>query len=265
MDYTTTIRLRKGIYHEKVVIPAWLANVEIIGEGADSTIITHDDHATLHDMGTFRTYTMRIDGSNITLRNITIANTAGRVGQAVALHTEGDRIALYNCHLKGNQDTFYTGGEGQRIYLQECYIEGTTDFIFGSATAWFERCTLHSLSNSYITAASTPAHIPFGYIFNQCHLTAAPDVTKVYLGRPWRPYASTLFINCTMGNHVRPVGWHNWRNPDNELTARYGEYGTTGCTTDQRASWARILTTEEVASITPKLIFTHNSIWEKFQ
>lgn len=251
----------KGIYHEKITIPAWLANIEIIGENPDSTIITWDDNASRNNMGTFRTHTMRIDGNNITLRNLTIANTAGPGSQAVALHTQGDKIQLHNCRLTGNQDTFYTGGEGNRIYLKNCHIEGTTDFIFGAATAWFEQCTIHCLANSYITAASTPASIPFGYIFNHCRITAAQGITKVYLGRPWRPHAATTFLNCHMGSFIHPAGWHNWRNPANEHTARYKEHGTTGCDTKQRARWAKKLTPEEADSITIQKAFSIHTNW----
>ena len=261
MDYTVTVRVLKGIYREKVLVPAWLTHVEIVGEDPDSTVITWDDYAAKDNMTTFRTYTMRIDGNDITLRNLTIANTAGRVGQAVALHTEGDRIRIVGCRLLGNQDTFYTGGEGRRLYVEDCYIEGTTDYIFGAATVWFERCTLHSLSNSYITAASTPASIPYGYVFNRCTLTAAPGVPKVYLGRPWRPHASTYFLHCTMGRHIRPQGWHNWRNPANEKTARYGEYATVGCDTDGRVKWARQLSPAEAKQITPSAIFAYGVSW----
>ena len=262
MDYTVTVKLLKGIYHEKVLLPAWLCHVEIVGEDADSTIIEWGDYASLDNMGTFRTHTMRIDGNDITLRNLTITNTAGEVGQAVALHTEGDRIRLYNCRLIGNQDTFYTGGEGNKLYVEKCHIEGTTDFIFGGATVWFENCTLHSKKNSYITAASTPAHIRYGYVFNNCRLTAADGVTKVYLGRPWRPYAATIFMNCTMGNHIRPAGWHNWNNESNEHTARYGEYNTTGCSTGLRVAWSHIYSDTEASLITPQMVFSQCTSWE---
>lgn len=106
--------------------------------------------------------------------------------------------------------------KGTRLCFLNCYIEGTTDFIFGPSTALFHNCTIHSKANSYITAASTPKDIEVGYVFKNCKLTAAPDVDKVYLGRPWRPYAATVFINCEMGKHICPAGWDNWRNPENE-------------------------------------------------
>lgn len=247
MDYRVTVFIKNGTYKEKVVIPSWIENVDFVGESAENTVITHDDHANINNMGTFRTYTVKVEGSHITFRNLTIENNAPRLGQAVALHTEGDCLTFVGCRFLGNQDTVYTGAAGTRLYFLNCYIEGTTDFIFGPSTALFEGCVIHSKANSYITAASTPAAIRVGYVFKACKLTADADVSKVYLGRPWRPYAATVFIDCEMGGHIRPEGWHNWRNPANEQTARYAEYGSTGdgASTEARVPWARQLTPEE--------------------
>ena len=146
MDYTVTIYIKNGIYKEKLVIPSWVKNVQLVGESAEKTIITYDDHANIRlegrevMMGTFRTYTVKVEGNDITFKNITIENNAPRKGQAVALHTEGDRLKFINCRILGNQDTVYTGVAGTRLYFADCYIEGTTDFIFGPSTAWFENC-----------------------------------------------------------------------------------------------------------------------------
>ncbi|MBM6991970.1 MAG: pectin esterase [Prevotella sp.] len=269
MEYHKVIFVKKGIYKEKLIIPSWLTNIEICGEDRDHTIITYDDHAnikredTQKPMGTFRTYTLKIEGNDITLKNITIENNAARLGQAVALHTEGDRLVFINCRFLGNQDTVYTGVGGTRLYFKDCYIEGTTDFIFGPSTAWFERCTIFSKINSYITAASTPADQPYGYIFSHCHLTAAPEATQVYLGRPWRPYGYTLFIYCDMGPQIRPEGWFNWNNTDNEKTARYYEYGNTGegAKTIQRVDWSHQLTKKQASSITLSNVFRQRTEW----
>lgn len=249
MDYKVTVLVRKGVYKEKVVLPSWLENVEFIGEEVENTVITYDDHANINKMGTFRTYTLKVEGSSITFRNLTIENNAARLGQAVALHTEGDRLVFINCRFLGNQDTIYTGAKGTRLYFQDCYIEGTTDFIFGPSTALFRACIIHSKANSYITAASTPKDIEVGYVFKDCKLTAAPGVDKVYLGRPWRPYAATVFLNCELGRHICPAGWDNWRNPGNEKTARYAEYGNTGegAGNPNRVKWARQLTKKDAA------------------
>ena len=151
MDYTVTIYIKDGLYKEKLVIPSWGKNVQLVGESAEGTIITYDDHANIDKMGTFRTYTVKVEGNDITFKNLTIENNAAPLGQAVALHTEGDRLMFIHCRLLGNQDTIYTGREGTRLLFTDCYIEGTTDFIFGPATALFERCTIHSKRNSYIT------------------------------------------------------------------------------------------------------------------
>lgn len=270
MDYHKVIFVKKGVYKEKVILPSWMTNLEILGENRDSTIITYDDHAnkfipgTENKLGTFRTYTVKVEGHDITFKNITIENNAPRKGQAVALHTEGDRLLFINCRILGNQDTVYTGLAGTRLYFKDCYIEGTTDFIFGPSTAWFEGCTIYSKINSYVTAASTPADIKYGYVFNYCRLTAAPEVNKVFLGRPWRPYAHTLFMNCELGDHIASEGWHNWGKVSNEQTARYEEYNNTGAGANptERVAWSRHLTAEEVSEITPSKVFHFDSTWD---
>ena len=263
MDYTVTIYIKKGVYKEKVVIPSWVKNVVFVGEDTNNTIITYDDHANINKMGTFRTYSVKVEGNNITFKNLTIENNAEQLGQAVALHTEGDKLAFINCRFLGNQDTIYTGAEGTRLLFADCYIEGTTDFIFGPSTALFERCTIYSKRNSYVTAASTPKDIKFGYVFKECKLTAAPEVTKVYLGRPWRPYAATIFMNCELGKHILSVGWHNWNNTENEKTVRYAEYMNTGegASTQSRATWSKQLKKKEAAEYTTENIFKRNDDW----
>ncbi|MBQ1583154.1 MAG: pectin esterase, partial [Prevotella sp.] len=269
MDYHKVIFVKKGIYKEKLIIPSWLTNIEICGEDRDQTIITYDDHANIKlptngkPMGTFRTYTLKIEGNDITLKNITIENNSARLGQAVALHTEGDRLLFINCRFLGHQDTIYTGVGGTRLYFKDCYIEGTTDFIFGPSIAWFENCIIKSKANSYVTAASTPADQTYGYVFNRCKLIADEGIDKVFLGRPWRPYAYTLFMNCELGKHIRPEGWHNWGKKDNEQTARYLEYNNTGDGADKanRVAWSKQLTKKEAQKITPEVVFNQETKW----
>lgn len=265
MDYTVTIYIKKGTYKEKLIIPSWLKNVQLVGEDAENTVITYDDHANINKMGTFRTYTVKVQGNAITFKNLTIENNAAPLGQAVALHTEGDKLMFVDCRFLGNQDTVYTGSEGTRLLFTNCYIEGTTDFIFGPSTALFENCEIHSKRDSYITAASTPKEIEFGYIFKNCKLTADRNIKKVYLGRPWRPYGATAFINCEFGSHIRPEGWHNWKNPENEKTARYAEFGNTGegAKTEGRVKWAKHLSKKEVERYNDlRTIFRLCNDWE---
>ena len=276
MEYHKVIYVKKGIYKEKLVIPQWLTNIEICGEDRDQTIITWDDHANIkadispltsnlspQKIGTFRTFTLKIQGSKITLKNITIENNSARLGQAVALHTEGDRLTFVNCRFLGHQDTIYTGNAKTRLYFKDCYIEGTTDFIFGPSTAWFEHCQIFCKANSYITAASTPQDVPYGYIFNNCSICCDQGVDKVYLGRPWRDYGYTLFMNCQLPRQIRPEGWHQWR-PEAVKTARYLEYNNTGEGADvsKRVPWSRLLTKKEASKITLEAVFAINDVWE---
>ena len=263
MDYTVTIYVKNGVYKEKVIVPSWVENIDIIGEDRDKTIITYDDHANINKMGTFRTYTVKVEGSDITFKNLTIENNAAQLGQAVALHTEGDRLKFINCRILGNQDTIYTGAKFTRLYFKDCYIDGTTDFIFGPSTALFEDCIIHSKRNSYVTAASTPKEAKYGYVFKHCKLTAEPGVDKVYLGRPWRPYAYTLFIECELGKHIVSAGWHNWGKQSNEETARYMEYKNTGegANASERVAWSKQLIKKEAEAVTVDAIFRTQSNW----
>lgn len=262
----TTIFVKNGVYEEKIRIPANKCDITIIGEDAEKTIITWADYAAKDNMGTFKTWTVRIDGDGIRMENITIQNTAGKVGQAVALHVEGDKCEFVNCKLLGNQDTLFTGTGGNREYFRNCHIEGTTDFIFGPATVWFEKCNILCKANSYITAASTPSESTYGYIFNKCIIRATADVDKLYLGRPWRAFAYTLFANCELPSCIVKEGWHNWGRTENEKTARYLEYNNigSGASASTRVAWSRQLTDEEFSSITLDEVMKIKSCWIPF-
>jgi pectinesterase len=245
-DYTPlprSIFIRDGVYREKLVIPSWKTGITFVGESVERTIIEWDDHAGKGDINTFTSYTARVSGDDIQFRNITFRNTAGRVGQALALYVEGDRVLFDNCRFEGNQDTIFAAGEGARQYFRNVHIEGTTDFIFGPATAYFEDCRIHSKQNSYITAVSTPNDVPYGFVFDGCTLTAEPGVDQVYLGRPWRDHARTVFIDTEMGAQIVPAGWHNWGRPEAEKASMYAEFGSRGpgAKTASRVSWAHTL------------------------
>ncbi|MCQ2236671.1 MAG: pectinesterase family protein [Bacteroidales bacterium] len=261
----TTIYVKEGVYNEKVIIPANKCDITIIGEGVDKVKIVYSDYASLNNMGTFNTWTVRVDGTGIRMENLTIENAAGRVGQAVALHVEGDRCEFANVKLLGNQDTLYTGGTAcSRQYYCNCYIEGTTDFIFGPATAWFEGCEIFCKADSYITAASTPDNVPYGYIFNGCKIKSDVGVKKVYLGRPWRAYASVTFLNCEMPESITPEGWHNWGRVENQKSARYAEHNSMGpgAKSDARVDWSKQLTDAEAEAITMDRVMQFRSDWK---
>lgn len=264
-DTSTIIYIKNGIYREKVHVDSFLTHIRLVGESTEKTIISYGDYAKLNNMGTFRTYTLKISGNDISLENLTIENTAGfDAGQAVALHVEGDHFRAINCRITGNQDTLYANGDNSRQYYKTCLIEGTTDFIFGSATAVFEECFIHSMKNSYITASRTPEGTEFGYVFLNCDLTAAPGIDKVYLGRPWRDFARVVYLHCQMGDHIVPQGWHNWSKPEREKTAYYAEYQCTGpgSDTSQRVSWSHQLTEQQASNYTTEQIFSHCITWK---
>ena len=243
----TTIYIRKGVYKEKLIIPASKINVSLIG--AEGAVISGDDYASKpnrfgENMSTSGSASCYIYAPDLICENLTFENTAGRVGQAVACFVAGDRVIFRNCRFLGNQDTLYNFGKHCRQYFEDCYIEGTVDFIFGSSTAVFNRCIVHSLSKGYLTAPSTPQDEAYGYVFIDCRLTAADGVEKVYLARPWRPYAKSVFIHCEMGGHILPVGWHNWNKKDAEKTIFFAEYENTGAgaaTKKERAKFGRQL------------------------
>ncbi len=183
----TTIFIRNGVYQEKLVLPANKQLVSMIGESAEKTILTYGDWAQKNtafgeETGTSGSASFFVYGQDFYAANLTFRNSAGPVGQAVAAHVSGDRCVFYNCRFLGFQDTLFTYADNSRQYYRNCYIEGTTDFIFGWSTAVFEECVIHSLKDSYITAASTLKDTKYGYLFYRCKLTAEPDVTKYIWG-----------------------------------------------------------------------------------
>ena len=257
------VYIKNGVYNEKIELPATKTDVSFIGESVEKTIITFNDHTGRGKINTFTSFTAKIAGNRFTAENITFANAAGAVGQAVALHVESDKAVFKNCRFLGNQDTIFASGENSRQLFLNCYIEGTTDFIFGPSTAVFFNCTIHSISNSYITAANTPQGNRYGFTFINCKLTADTAATKVYLGRPWRAYAKTVFISCDLGKHIVPAGWNNWNDPKNEQTTFYAEYKNIGPGSDRsgRVSWSKALSDNEAKEYSVEKIFAvSNSI-----
>ena len=258
--HITSIYIRNGVYQEKVSIPHSKFRMHIQGEDAEKTVITYGKYAEQiwpgfdYKVGTSGSATIYIHASYITFEDITFENTAGEgksIGQAVAVFTDGDFLFFNRCRFIGNQDTLYTygryGKDGgvKRNYYLDCYIEGTTDFIFGPSICYFERCTIHSKKNSYVTAASTFPGQKYGYVFKDCKLTAAPGIDKCYLGRPWGAYAKTVFIHCELGSHILPEGWHDWEKegkPDTKKNSYYAEYDCYGPgARGPRVKWSHVL------------------------
>lgn len=259
----TTIFIKKGVYKEKLVLAASKTNVKFIGEDLAGTILTNDDYAQKknrfgEEMGTTGSSGFFVFGDDFSAENITFENSAGPVGQAVAVRVDGDRVMFTNCRFLGNQDTLYPHGEKSRQYYKRCYVEGTVDFIFGWSTAVFEDCTIFcKKGGGYITAASTLETTPYGFVFIRCRITGDAPVHSFYLGRPWRPFAKTVFIDCELGDQIIPEGWHNWNKPEAEKTSFYAEYNSRGAGANdaKRVKWARRLTSEEVQQYNLSAIF----------
>ncbi|MDR0981770.1 MAG: GDSL-type esterase/lipase family protein [Culturomica sp.] len=267
---TTKIYIRNGVYDERLLLPADKNKVMLIGEDVNKTLIVSDDYAQKQNRfgenyGTSGSAGFYIYANDFTAENITFENKAGQVGQAVAVLTMGDRVAFYNCRFLGNQDTLYVKGEHTRVYFANCYIEGTTDFIFGWATAVFNNCVICSKSNSFITAASTPENVDYGYLFYKCKLIADKGVTDVYLGRPWRPYAKVAYVECEMGNHINPLGWHNWNKKEAEKTTEYVEINNfgEGAKTSKRVKWMK--KSVEGKSYTMETYLKGTDDWKPFE
>lgn len=260
------ILIKPGIYKELVYVQHEKHFVCLRGENAEKTVLTYDLHAGLpgpdgKPISTFRTPSTVIDADDFAAENLTFQNSAGPKGQALAVRLDGDREVFHNCRFLGWQDTILCNRG--RHYYENCYVAGAVDFIFGGATEFYEHCHIHCLGNGYITAASTPADHPFGYVFSHCQITGENPGVNTYLGRPWRAYASVTFLDTEMSGVVRPVGWDNWRDPARERTARYAEFNSTGpgANPPARVKWARQLTDRQAAAITVEKVLGGSDDW----
>lgn len=252
-----TLYIKNGVYNEKIVLPSDNTDVIFIGESVEKTIITFNDYSGKGKLTTFTSYTAKISGNRFRAENITFTNSAGPVGQALALYVNADKAVFKNCRFLGHQDTIYLSGESSRQYFEDCYIEGTTDFIFGPAIAVFKNCIIRCKANSFITAANTTPGKKFGFVFMNCKITADSAVNKLYLGRPWRAYSKTVFMQCDLPKQITPEGWNNWGNVENEKTVFYAEYKNTGAGSDVsgRVKWSKQLTDKEAKEYTLENIF----------
>jgi len=262
----TIIKIKNGIYREKILVSKTKKNLRIIGEDRDNTILVYGDSASTigedgKELGTSGSYSFRVEADDFTAEHLTIQNDAGiNAGQAVAMYASANRLVFRDVRFLGHQDTLYAHGGSQ--YYVDCYIEGTVDFIFGGAAAVFYNSTIHSVGGGYVTAAST-ADNQYGYVFYNSRITANPGVTGVALGRPWRPYSNVIFINSYLSEHISPTGWNNWGNAENEKTARYGEFASygPGANAKSRFSWTKQLTLEEAMNYLPEVVLAASDGW----
>ena len=263
----TTIRIKPGTYVGLVVVPMSKPNVTLEGDDLTTTFISYalnvQDPIPSNVPPRMNGNGVIVLGDGFRAKNLTFRNSSGDHGQAMALRLQCDRASIVNCHLLGWQDTLLT--YSGRHYFRDCHIEGRVDFIYGAATCFFENCEILSKNGGYVTAASTPEDHPYGYVFSHCKLIGGGESpAPTYLGRPWRPFASVTFVDCEMGDHIRPEGWHNWGKESNEKTARYREYKCTGPGADrsQRAPWTRELSDEEARKYTIENILKGDDNWD---
>ena len=273
----TLIFVKNGIYNEKVVLSPTKTNFSLIGENEKKVIISWDDNPQ-KGVPAADTYTFWADGPGFYAENITIRNTSGNVGQALAIKTTGDTMVFKNCRFLGFQDTYYANK--RRQYNLKCYIEGATDFVYGDATTVFDSCTINCVKGGqYISApADTKLITPLvggkflhGLLFRYCNVTANDDVVKnsYFLGRPWQPNSSSVYMKCTLGSHIKPEGWSVWSGNTNHESAYFAEYQNTnpdGSLADisGRVSWSNQVSDLWATNLYKLSFFlkSNNQVWD---
>jgi pectinesterase len=261
----TIISIKAGTYKEYIHVPSSKKSLTFQGAGETSTILEFGKYASQKDssgneIGTFATASVFVEADDFTATGLTFQNTAGNVGQALAIRLDGDKGIFKNSRFIGWQDTILAN-KG-RHFFSNCYIEGAVDFIFGAATIFCDTCHLHVTGSGYITAASTDQGTKYGFVFSHATIDGSSGVST-FLGRPWRPYADVYYLYSSMTSIIKTAGWDNWSNSSNEKTARYYEYGSTGAgaATSGRVSWAHTLTKEEADAITANAVLGGSDSW----
>ncbi|KAK9715428.1 hypothetical protein RND81_06G164400 [Saponaria officinalis] len=265
------IKVKSGIYEEKVNIPQLKAFVSIEGEGADNTIVEWGDTAQTigpngRQLGTFGSATFAVNSPYFIAKNITFKNTypapaPGAIGkQAVAFRISADTAAFVGCKFLGAQDTLYD--HFGRHYYKDCYIEGTVDFIFGNGLSLFEGCEVHAIAQKLgaVTAQGRKSMLDdTGFSFVNCKVTGSG---VLYLGRAWGPFSRVVFAYTYMDNIIIPKGWSDWGDPNRDMTVYYGQYKCKGpgASFAGRVAWSKELTDDEAKPFL-SLNFIDGSEW----
>jgi PelA/Pel-15E family pectate lyase len=258
------ISIKPGIYKEQIRVPANKPYITFLGENAEKTKLTFG-LSNKEAGSTSAAYAVYVGGHDFYAENITFENSFGTGSQAVAVLVEADRAVFKNSRFLGWQDTLYA--KNGRQFYQDCYIEGHVDFIFGQAAAVFENCVIHSKGDGYIAAPMRfAADEASGFVFINSKLTGENTQKGVFLGRPWRDYGRTVYLNTEMGAHIRPEGWHHWQ-PEREKTAFLGEYRSTGAGAkiNERVKWTRQLTEEEAKAFRTENFLKGSDNWNPYK
>jgi PelA/Pel-15E family pectate lyase len=255
------VSIKPGTYVEQVRVPASKPFISFVGQSADKTVVRFS--LSNKEAGTTSAaYAVYIGGHDFQAENITFENSFGTGSQAVAVLAEADRVVFKHCRFLGWQDTLYA--KNGRQFYQVSYIEGHVDFIFGQAAAVFENCEIHSKGDGFIAAPMRfAADERSGFVFNKCRLTSENTKAGVFLGRPWRDYGRTVFLDTQMDAQIRPEGWDHWL-PEREKTAYFAEFQSKGpgANAANRVKWACQLTESEAGQFSTEAFLKGNDGWD---
>ncbi|XP_018815067.1 probable pectinesterase/pectinesterase inhibitor 51 [Juglans regia] len=263
------IHIKEGVYEEIVRIPLEKKNVVFLGDGMGKTVITGSLNVGMPGLSTYHTATVGVLGDGFMANGLTIQNTAGpNAHQAVAFRSDSDLSVIENCEFLGNQDTLYP--RALRQFYKSCRIQGNVDFIFGNSASIFQDCQIlvsprqvdpAKGEQNTITAHSRndPAQST-GFVFHNCSINGTeeymvlyhnnPKVHRNYLGRPWKEYSRTVFINCNLEALITPEGWTPWDEDFALKTLYYGEFGNSGpgSNLSQRVTWSSQIPKDHILS-----------------
>ncbi|XP_059433124.1 probable pectinesterase/pectinesterase inhibitor 51 [Corylus avellana] len=261
------IHIKEGVYEETVRVPLEKKNVVFLGDGIGKTVITGSLNVGLLGISTYNTATVGVSGDGFMATGLTIQNTAGPGShQAVAFRSASDLSVIEKCEFLGNQDTLYA--QALRQFYKSCRIQGNVDFIFGSSATIFQDSEIlicprqidpKKGENNAVTAhgRTDPAQTT-GFVFQNCLINGTnkymalyyknPQVHNNYLGRPWKEYSRTVFVNCNMESLVTPQGWMPWKDDIGLNTLYYGEVGNSGrgSNLSERVTWSSRIPTEYI-------------------
>ncbi|CAN6226556.1 unnamed protein product [Urochloa humidicola] len=215
-------------------------------------------------------------GTGFLARDLTVENAAGpSKHQAVALRVNADLSAFYRCSFAGYQDTLYV--HSLRQFYRDCDIYGTVDFVFGDAAAVLQGCNLYARrpdpnqKNVFTAQGREDPNQNTGIVVQGGKVAAAADLVPVlanfssYLGRPWKLYSRTVFMQTKMEGLIHPRGWLEWNGSFALDTLYYAEYLNRGpgANTSARVTWPgyHVLTNATDAANFTVLNFIQGDLW----